>query len=287
MDYVLTEEDRNFLKTYDINNYKRPSLAIDLVIFLLNEKEKKDIRKIPEQKLSILLLKRQMPPFSNKWALPGGFCHPDEDVVETANRVLYDEAGVSNACLSLTGVYGEKNRDPRGWIISNTYTVLLKNSKINRKNDPNLWKAIIFDVELIEKNKYVEGDKAITLYEMRFSSENECFSVEVKEISSSKFISKHITEVSCNEYFAFDHAKMIFDNLIILRNSVEIDKRIPFELLQEKFTFFELQNAFEQILGKKLIKSNFRRDIERYIVKTEEYVSKAGCRPAILLKRNF
>lgn len=87
--------------------------------------------------------------------------------------------------------------------------------------------------------------------------------------------------------FGFDHAKLITCAILKLRESVEEDGRIVFDLLPETFTLTQLQRVFEIILDRKLLVANFRRKMADYCVETEQIVEGAGHRPAKLFKRNL
>lgn len=68
-------------------------------------------------------------PFANCLALPGGFYIPKDDTIENcAIRELKEETGVDveSEDLKLVKVSSGKNRDPRGWIVSVAYKVVLK-----------------------------------------------------------------------------------------------------------------------------------------------------------------
>jgi ADP-ribose pyrophosphatase YjhB (NUDIX family) len=59
---------------------------------------------------------------------------------------------------------------------------------------------------------------------------------------------------------AFDHAEILAAALTRLRNKVEYTS-LPVHLLPEKFTLPDLQRVYEQILGRRMDKSAFRKRI--------------------------
>lgn len=62
------------------------------------------------------------------------------------------------------------------------------------------------------------------------------------------------------EKLGFDHAQIIQDAHLFLKNNIK-DRLIVGELLPPKFTLPELQSLYENILGLKLDKRNFRKRI--------------------------
>jgi 8-oxo-dGTP diphosphatase len=68
--------------------------------------------------LQVLLIQRDQEPFSEKWALPGGFIEMEESLLESAKRELFEETGLENIDLFQLGVAGNPGRDPRGRTIS-------------------------------------------------------------------------------------------------------------------------------------------------------------------------
>lgn len=70
-----------------------------------------------------------------------------------------------------------------------------------------------------------------------------------------------------------------------LRNKIEYTNLV-FNLMPEYFTLTELQKVYEIILGKELIKANFRRKIKDLVTETEKFSDEAGHRPSRLFKFN-
>ena len=57
----LTEEE--FLAAYRPGDYPRPSVAADMVIFTIMDRDEKNYRKLPQKELRVLLVKRGGHPF--------------------------------------------------------------------------------------------------------------------------------------------------------------------------------------------------------------------------------
>ncbi|RFZ92488.1 NUDIX hydrolase [Mucilaginibacter conchicola] len=91
-------------------------VAVDAVVFGYTSKEG----------LSVLLIKRNIDPFKNSWALPGGLVGDDESLEEAVQRELKEETGVNINYLEQLYSFGKPGRDPRNRVISITYYGLVK-----------------------------------------------------------------------------------------------------------------------------------------------------------------
>jgi 8-oxo-dGTP diphosphatase len=115
--------------------YPRPALAVDAVVFALDEKN-----------LKVLLIKRALPPGVGKWALPGGFVRMEESLDDAARRELQEEAGLNNVFLEQLYTFGAPKRDPRGRTVSVAYYALVKLSDHNVRAATDARDAAWFDV---------------------------------------------------------------------------------------------------------------------------------------------
>ncbi len=292
--YDMNKEEKEFLKQYDITKFERPSIATDVAIFsILEEGQHDNFRKLPRKALKLLLIKRASYPFKNCWALPGGFCRPDEDVYETAKRELFEETNVSNAYLNLAGIFGDIGRDPRGWIISNTFLSLIDGETCRLRAGTDAWEAKWFSIRLTAKEvkkelkeTYVDMETEYEISLIHEESNTELYA-KVREYKQFKHYHESVRYemIECED-IAFDHAKLILHTLLTLRKNVKNDLKIGFDLMPEMFTLTQLQNSFELILDQKLLAANFRRKIADYVIETEQVIEGAGHRPAKLFKRN-
>ncbi len=212
--------------TYDANRYERPSVTVDVVIF-----------SILDDKLKVMLIKRNQWPFENVWAIPGGFVQMDESLEEAAYRKLNEETGVtsSNVYLEQLYTFGEPDRDPRTRVITVAYFALVGADKITPQSDSEA------------------GDvNWVSVYDM--------------------------------PVLAFDHPQILDYALTRLRYKLEYSA-VGFQLLPEKFTLRELQDAYEIVLGTKLDKGNFRSKLRKTnVVEMVDGYRDTGGRPARLYR---
>jgi len=93
-------------------------VAVDAVVFgYFDEKD-----------LQVLLIKRNIEPFKNGWALPGGLVMDDENLDDAVKRELYEEAGIKPDFLEQLFTFGNVGRDPRNRVVSIAYLSLVNPS---------------------------------------------------------------------------------------------------------------------------------------------------------------
>ena len=74
----------------------------------------------------VLLIKRGKEPFKGEWAFPGGRIEKDdEDILAAARRELKEETNIEWAVLNYVKTIGNRNRDPRGFCLTNVFHVNL------------------------------------------------------------------------------------------------------------------------------------------------------------------
>ncbi len=141
MSTFKTEEDA--LQNYDSSQYRTPDgYTSDIAIFTLipNEESTVDSGSTSAHSLALMLIKRAAfdaegePNIEGgKWALPGGFIHPEETAYEAAKRELKEETGVDGIHIEHYGVYDKLGRDKRGWILSNAHYAIVPEENIKSR----------------------------------------------------------------------------------------------------------------------------------------------------------
>jgi len=114
-------------------------VAVDAVVFGYTSKEG----------LSVLLIKRNIDPFRNSWALPGGLVGDNESLEEAIQRELKEETGISINYLEQLYSFGQPGRDPRNRVISITYYGLVKPDAFEIYADTDASDAAWFNIKNI------------------------------------------------------------------------------------------------------------------------------------------
>jgi 8-oxo-dGTP diphosphatase len=103
------------MEGYDPRAYPPVAVTVDLVVLTIRAGQ-----------LSTLLIRRGAPPYRGRWALPGGFIHPDEGLEQAARRELAEETGLADPDVHLEQLasYGDPRRDPRMRVVTVAYLAL-------------------------------------------------------------------------------------------------------------------------------------------------------------------
>ncbi|MEO3946607.1 NUDIX domain-containing protein [Gorillibacterium sp. CAU 1737] len=285
----LTEQE--FLAGYKPGDYERPSVATDMVIFTVTEALEDNYRKLPKKELRVLLIERGGHPFLGKWALPGGFVRPDETTEQAAARELEEETGVAHVHLEQLYTFSDVGRDPRMWIMSCSYMALVNSSELQVKAGDDAAKAAWFQVSYRllreEKEPIQDGFVKTFRYELKLVSEEaELVAVVERIVTKTLTMTETRYAIVSNEGLAFDHAKLISCAIERLRGKVN-DSDLALHLMPKLFTLTELQQVYEVILDKELLKAAFRRKVADLVEETDHYTENAGHRPSRLYRRRL
>jgi len=96
------------------SEYQKVFLSVDCIIFGFEE-----------NKLKILIGRRNMDPGRGEWSLYGGFVRADESLDAAADRTLYELTGLRNVYMRQVGAFGNLDRDPGERVVSVAYYALI------------------------------------------------------------------------------------------------------------------------------------------------------------------
>ncbi len=291
----MTEEE--FLARYNAGDYERPSVAADMVIFTVREEAEENYRKLPECSLCLLLVKRGVHPYLGDWALPGGFVRPGETTEAAAKRELREETGLDQVYLEQLYTFSDPGRDPRTWVMSCAHMALIDAGKLPLRAGDDADSAQWFKVSLRLLEEHVEycGGAAFGQVKLIRTQQLELELVRgeirlhcrvEKKIRKSEYEEAVEYRTCENGGLAFDHAKIIVRALERLRGKLEYTD-LALHLMPEEFTLTQLQQVYEVIWGKSLLKAAFRRKVASMVQETDSYTKNEGHRPSRLYRRRW
>lgn len=229
------------------DEYKKLNLGVDCVIMTSDLHKEDNCRMEARRALQVLMIKRNIEPFNGHWSIPGGLVEYDKGLEETINTKLFKKTNISQMYKEQLYTYGDNTeRDPRGRVVSVAYLAL-----VNKEQLQNIQTKDYGEVKWFWVAPGAAGEAVFIDPET---------SVEVKNI-------------------AFDHAKIVNDAILRIRNKVAYTD-IIFKMMPKKFTMRELQDLYEFIIGKGVY--SFRKLMQSKVYETDEYSATKAHRPAKL-----
>lgn len=250
--------------TFAIKQENRILVAVDAVIFSVSAEAAQNYRRVEDQRLELLLIKRPNAPYEGKWALPGGLVKAGETFEESVRRMMKEKADLGNIYLEQLYTFDNLYRDPRMRVISCAYLSLIDRSKYLAEQGK--WFSLVQKAGVI-----------------RLESDDEQIDIKIQKSVSKNGRIKNKTFTVKESPLAFDHGSIILDGLLRLRNKLEYTD-IAFNLTKDTFTLGDLQRIYETILGTPLMAADFRRRIHNKIESTSQYARGRGHRPSQLFK---
>ncbi|GGU57029.1 NUDIX hydrolase [Streptomyces lavendofoliae] len=240
------------MSPYDPSAFPPFAVTVDLVVLTVRR-----------HALCALVVRRGEPPFQGRWALPGGFVRPDEDLGAAAARELVEETGLcahdpgtplpeagNGAHLEQLATYGDPGRDPRMRVVSVAHLVLAPDLPAPRAGgDANSARWAPVD-ELLDQEGGPgrEGEQPAPL--------------------------------------AFDHARILADGVERARSKIEYSS-LATAFCPPEFTVGELRRVYEAVWGVALDPRNFHRKVTGtpgFLVPSGGTTTRQGGRPAQLFR---
>ena len=143
------------------------------------------------------------------------------------------------------------------------------------------------NANIIEENRTLQSVTKKTALELVLKSDKKMLTAEIiQEQIRSANGTKNTYTITSSDGIAFDHAKIIAYALQRLRGKIEYTD-IALNLMPELFTLTQLQQVYEIILNRQLIKAPFRRKYGLLAEPTDETTSDEGHRPSRLFRRKW
>lgn len=238
----------------------------NLIIFSTDNEERKDVRRLKEKKLQLLL--------NDDNSFPIFDVIKDEYIKETAANKIENLFGTSKFYIEQLYTWGNPEYYTNKEEIIITYLAI-----INKNNIENMPKNMSFyDINIENENSKIQR---VTLSNDDRKIEYTIETITKRERENIDYINKLTKKSEIDELTAI----IVHTGIKRLRNRIE-NTNIAFSFLNKEFAISELQQIYEIILDKKLVSANFRKKIEPMIKKTDRVVKESAYRPSSLYTFN-
>lgn len=262
----LTQKDIDFCAAYNADKYPHPSLTADTVLFRIEDQPGNRDKRFPERKLEVLLVRRGRPPYEGGWALPGGFCHMDEDTSVCAARELEEECGIEGHQLGQLAFFAKPDRDPRTRVVSAAYLALAaygENTEPHAADDAS--EAAWFTVECATHP--LTPDKYETV--LSLTKEGCCIKGSLVHARGNALTDWHTSVQQDADLLAFDHLKVIAMGVEALRDRI-YTTTAAFLCVPEVFRIADLQSVYEAVMGQELLRTTFFEHVKPRLTRLQQ-----------------
>ena len=200
------------------------------------------------KELNILLIEKEG---TKDLKLPGSLIHQTEDTDSAAQRVLYELTGIHRMSLKQFKCFSSPERTP----------------------DPS-------DVGWLEKTYGHPVGRLITIVYLSLCKINRTLSAAARSRSARWCPISEVPQLP------FDHNRIVEETLREIRQWIESEPAMLFELLPTKFTLSELRGLYEAIYRKQFDIRNFCKKVARmpYVVRLNEKQTDVAHRAAFFYK---
>lgn len=239
----------------------------NLIIFSTDNEERKDVRRLKEKKLQVVLDENNtFPTFEVK---------SKEYIKNSAENEIENIFKTKKFYIEQLYTWGDPSYYTDKYELTVSYLVIINKHNINEM--PKNLK--FYDIE-------IENKEGLTSQNVTLSNENKKIQYEIDTIvqqnrENIEYINKLVGKHQIDELTAI----IIHAGIKRLRNRIE-NTNIAFSFLDKEFAISELQQVYEIILDKKLVPANFRKKIEPMIKKTDKVVKESAYRPSSMYTFN-
>lgn len=233
----------------------------NLIIFSTDNEERKDVRRLQEKKLQLVL--------DANYNLPSFEINSKEYIKELAEKKIEEIFKTSTFYIEQLYTWGDPAYYTKDAEVTVTYLVIM-----NKKNIYNMPDNLQFyDI-------YIENKESGNLQNIVLNNEKQKIEYQIETIvkrnrQNVEYIHQLVGDAPIRELTAI----ILHTGIKRLRNRIE-NTNIAFSFLDKEFALSELQQIYEIILDKKLVPANFRKKIEPMVKKTERVVKESAYRPS-------
>ncbi|MBR2289931.1 MAG: hypothetical protein IJ867_04880 [Clostridia bacterium] len=233
----------------------------NLIIFSTDNEERKDVRRLKEKKLQVVL--------DEKNCLPTFAITKEEYIKKSAEKQIEKIFQTTKFYIEQLYTWGDPAYYTDGAELTVTYLVI-----INKKNIQKMPENLRFyDIDI--ENKENASSQYVTLHHEEKEIQYEIDTIVKQNRENIEYTHKLVGKKEISELTAI----IIHTGIKRLRNRIE-NTNIAFSFLDKEFAISELQQVYEIILDKKLVAANFRKKIEPMIKKTDKVVKESAYRPS-------
>ncbi len=238
----------------------------NLIIFSTDNEERKDVRRLKEKKLQLLLSDdNRFPIFDIK---------NNEYIKDSAVNKVEELFGTDIFYIEQLYTWGDPMYYNNKEEITITYLAIVNKNKI--KSMPK--NMNFYDINIENESSKIQK---VTLSSDERKIEYKIETIIKRERDNIDYINKLTNKSEIDELTAI----IVHTGIKRLRNRIE-NTNIAFSFLNKEFAISELQQIYEIILDKKLVSANFRKKIEPMIKKTDKVVKESAYRPSSLYTFN-
>ena len=238
----------------------------NLIIFSTDNEERKNVRKLKEKKLQLLL--------SDNNSFPTFDIKNNKYIKDSATDKMEELFATSKFYIEQLYTWGDPKYYSDEDEIIVTYLAIINKSNI--KNIPQ--NMDFYDINIENENSKLQ---MVTLSNNNRKIQYKIETTTNRSRENIEYIHKIVGKAEIKELTSI----IIHTGIKRLRNRIE-NTNIAFSFLNEEFVISELQQIYEIILDKKLVAANFRKKIEPMIKKTNKVIKESAYRPSNLYTFN-